>query len=182
MVRLAAALAVAAAQAASATTEPDARAMIEALRLPATAASSGAEPERHRNLAVVARVVSATETSPPGASPAAPSLSLALHFAPSSAELRPENGPLLGQLVSALLSPELRSQRFVIEGHTDARGSAAVNQRLSLERAEEVRQYLVALGVPPGRLRAVGRGAQEPANPADPAAAENRRVRVVAMP
>jgi outer membrane protein OmpA-like peptidoglycan-associated protein len=112
----------------------------------------------------------------------APSLSLALHFGNNSAELRPESGRVLGQLVAALLSPELRSQRFVIEGHTDARGQPSANQRLSLERAEEVRQYLVALGVPAGRLRAVGRGAQELANPADPAAAENRRVRVVALP
>jgi outer membrane protein OmpA-like peptidoglycan-associated protein len=88
---------------------------------------------------------------------------------------------LLGNLVAAMLSPELRSSRFVIEGHTDARGVQALNQRLSQERAEEVRLYLVALGVSPARLKAVGKGAAEPANPLDPLADENRRVRVVTL-
>lgn len=178
--------------AAAAERELDARAMIEALRRPAVA-----DEARHRNLAVVARVANVNAGAPaaeaaPGEAPAtgtspaspmaAPSLSLALAFASNSAELRPENGRVLGQLVAAILSPELRGQRFAIEGHTDGRGQAAANQRLSLERAEEVRQYLVALGVPAGRLRAVGRGAQDLANPADPSAPENRRVRVVALP
>ena len=95
--------------------------------------------------------------------------------------MRPESGPLLGNLVAAMLSPELRSSRFVIEGHTDARGAQALNQRLSQERAEEVRLYLVTLGVSPARLKAVGKGAAEPANPLDPLADENRRVRVVTL-
>jgi outer membrane protein OmpA-like peptidoglycan-associated protein len=170
--------------------ELDTRSMIQALRLP-TAAPEAAS----RNLVVVARDVSATvATAASPASPASsttaaapppsepPSLSLVLPFGANSAQLRPESGQVLGQLVAALLSPELRQQRFLIEGHADGRGHAAANQRLSLERAEEVRQYLVALGVPAGRLRAAGRGARDLANPADPAAAENRRVRVVALP
>jgi outer membrane protein OmpA-like peptidoglycan-associated protein len=80
-----------------------------------------------------------------------------------------------------MLSPELKGNRFAIEGHTDAVGPAARNQTLSQERAEEVRLYLVALGVHPSRLKAVGRGASDPANPLNPAAAENRRVRVVTL-
>jgi outer membrane protein OmpA-like peptidoglycan-associated protein len=169
--------------------EPDTRSMIEALRLPAAAAATQAV---NRNLVVVARemtvatdgpsITSAVPAAPTAAAPPPPSLSLALAFAANSAQLRPESGQVLGQLVAALLSPELRQQRFLIEGHADGRGAAAANQRLSLERAEEVRQYLVALGVPAGRLRTAGRGALDPANPADPTAAENRRVRVVALP
>ncbi len=81
-----------------------------------------------------------------------------------------------------MLSAELRSQRFVIEGHTDASGSPAQNLRLSRERAEQVRLYLVTLGVAGERLSAVGKGASEPVNAADPRAAENRRVRVVVTP
>jgi outer membrane protein OmpA-like peptidoglycan-associated protein len=112
----------------------------------------------------------------------APSLSLAIEFDSNSARVRPESGPLLGNLVAALQSPELKGTRFVIEGHTDARGNPATNQRLSQERADEVRLYLVALGVHPARLRAVGKGSSEPAVPQDPAAAANRRVRLVTQP
>jgi len=111
-----------------------------------------------------------------------PSLSLAIQFELNSARVRPESGELLGNLVAALQSPELKTNRFLIEGHTDASGSAAQNQRLSQERAEEVRLYLVALGVHPARLRAVGKGSSDPADPLNPLAANNRRVRVVTQP
>lgn len=111
----------------------------------------------------------------------APSLSLPIQFEPNSARVRPESGGLLGDLVAAMISPELRDSRFLIEGHTDARGNPAANRRLSQERAEEVRQYLILLGVHASRLQAVGKGSSTPANPRDPLAAENRRVRVVTL-
>ena len=123
---------------------------------------------------------------PPAAAPApapaaAPSLSLPIQFEANSARVRPESGGLLGDLVAAMISPELRDSRFLIEGHTDARGNPAANRRLSQERAEEVRQYLILLGVHASRLQAVGKGSSAPANPRDPLAAENRRVRVVTL-
>lgn len=108
-------------------------------------------------------------------------LSLAVPFDTNSAQLLPASGAVLGELVAALLSPELQNARFVIEGHTDARGSAAANLRLSQQRAESVREFLIALGVPPSRLSAVGKGSTEPLDPARPEAAENRRVRVVPL-
>ncbi|MFM7507298.1 MAG: OmpA family protein [Rubrivivax sp.] len=110
-----------------------------------------------------------------------PSLSLPIQFEANSARVRPESGGLLGDLVAAMISPELRDNRFLIEGHTDARGNAATNRQLSQERAEEVRQYLILLGVHASRLQAVGKGSSAPANPRDPLAAENRRVRVVTL-
>jgi outer membrane protein OmpA-like peptidoglycan-associated protein len=110
-----------------------------------------------------------------------PSLSLPIQFEPNSARVKPESGGLLGDLVAAMISPELQDSRFVIEGHTDARGNASANRRLSQERAEEVRQYLILLGVHASRLQAVGKGSSEPANPRDPLAPENRRVRVVTL-
>jgi outer membrane protein OmpA-like peptidoglycan-associated protein len=124
----------------------------------------------------------AAPTAAPAPAPApAPSLSLAIQFESNSARVRPESGALLGDLVAAMISPELKDNRFVIEGHTDARGNAAANRRLSQERAEEVRQYLILLGVHASRLKAVGKGSSEPANARDPMAAENRRVRVVTV-
>jgi outer membrane protein OmpA-like peptidoglycan-associated protein len=126
---------------------------------------------------------SPTSQPDPGA-PAepAPSLSLAIQFEVNSARVRPESGPVLGNLVAAMQSPELKTSRFLIEGHTDATGSAGTNQRLSQERADEVRLYLVALGVHPSRLRAVGKGSSDLADPLNPQAANNRRVRVVTQP
>ena len=141
----------------------------------------------------------ATVTPPPAAAPVAvavaapaaaatvapagppPSLSLAIQFETNSAQVRPESGRVLGNLVAAMQSPDLKGVRFAIEGHTDARGAAAANQQLSQHRAEEVRLYLIALGVHPARLKAVGKGATDLANPLDPGAAENRRVRVVTL-
>jgi len=157
---------------------PDTSSMIEALQAPASGGT--------RNLIVRqkadAGAAAAVEAGDAGlARQPPPGLSLAIQFEPNSTRVRPESGPVLGNLVAAMLSPELRTNRFVIEGHTDARGAPAVNQRLSQQRAEEVRMYLVALGVNPGRLKAVGKGAAEPVNPLDPLAEENRRVRVVTV-
>jgi outer membrane protein OmpA-like peptidoglycan-associated protein len=147
---------------------------------PAATAAPGSAPT-----AAPGPVATASTTAAPASAAAtataAPSLSLAIQFETNSSRVRPESGPVLGNLVAAMLSPDLKASRFVIEGHTDARGLAALNQRLSQERAEEVRLYLVALGVHPARLKAVGKGASEPANVRDPQAAENRRVRVVTV-
>jgi outer membrane protein OmpA-like peptidoglycan-associated protein len=115
------------------------------------------------------------------AAQAAPSLSLAIQFELNSSRVRPESGPVLGNLVAAMLSPDLKDSRFVIEGHTDARGNPAANQQLSQQRADEVRLFLVALGVHPARLKAVGKGSSQLARPADPLSADNRRVRVVTL-
>jgi outer membrane protein OmpA-like peptidoglycan-associated protein len=120
-------------------------------------------------------------TAAAGPAGAPPSLSLAVQFDTNSAQVRPESGRVLGNLVAAMQSPDLKGARFTIEGHTDARGTPAANQQLSQQRADEVRLYLIALGVHPARLRAVGKGSSDPANPLDPAAPENRRVRVVTL-
>jgi outer membrane protein OmpA-like peptidoglycan-associated protein len=145
---------------------------------------------RGRNLLVrqsadapAAAASGAAVAATPGSATAepAPSLSLAIQFESNSSRVRPESGALLGDLVAAMISPDLKDSRFVIEGHTDARGIAAANRRLSQERAEEVRQYLMLLGVHASRLKAVGKGSSEPVNTKDPLAAENRRVRVVTV-
>lgn len=181
------------APAAQANPEPDTRQMIEALKpasrglrnlvvreKPAAAAAAASAAASVAEAAALAVAAAASEPAAPPGPP--PSLSLAIQFELNSSRVRPESGSMLGNLVAAMQSPELKTNRFVIEGHTDGRGAAALNQRLSQERADEVRLYLVALGIHPSRLRAVGRGASEPVNGADPLAAENRRVRVVTQP
>lgn len=65
-----------------------------------------------------------------------------------------------------------------IEGHADASGSSDVNRKLSQDRAESVRSFLVSLGVNPALLVVHGYGADKLRNVADPTAAENRRVEI----
>jgi OOP family OmpA-OmpF porin len=47
-------------------------------------------------------------------------------------------------------------------GHTDRIGSSEYNQRLSEERAESVKAYLVGVGIAPKRVETSGRGKTEP--------------------
>ena len=70
------------------------------------------------------------------------------------------------------------SLNIEIQGHTDNRGSAALNQRLSEKRANAVMEYLVQQGVSQRRLTAVGYGFSRPAASNDTPAgrAQNRRV------
>lgn len=85
--------------------------------------------------------------------------------------LRPESTPALEMITSALTEhPDLRVQ---IEGHTDSQGDDAHNQTLSERRAAAVVAYIVAQGIAPARLVAVGKGELVPAG--DNATAEGRQ-------
>ena len=82
----------------------------------------------------------------------------------------------------AKIQPEL-AQAFavVIVGHTDSKGDPKYNIDLSKRRAESVRNFLVAGGIPGNKLRVVGMGAKEPiaSNSTDKGRALNRRVEIV---
>ncbi len=110
---------------------------------------------------------------------AAPALSLLIEFDYDSARVRPESKQVLALLAQALQSEQLRHSHFAVEGHTDAKGSASYNQKLSLMRASAVRDILISQGVTEARVQAAGKGSTELANAAQPFAPENRRVRVV---
>ena len=66
----------------------------------------------------------------------------------------------------------------VIEGHTDSVGTAAYNKKLSQERAEAVKQYMVEKGIDANRLKAQGFGEERPiaSNDTEEARQKNRRV------
>ena len=69
---------------------------------------------------------------------------------------------------------------FIIEGHTDSSGSDITNQRLSDDRANAVRDYLISNGIDPARLTAIGYGESRPkfSNKTKGGRDQNRRVEV----
>jgi len=82
------------------------------------------------------------------------------------------------QAIAALIGSHPAIARVRVEGHTDDRGDAETNRRLSQRRAETVVAHLVSLGVPSSRLEAKGYGGTRPmTSNGDPAGrAQNRRV------
>ncbi len=73
-------------------------------------------------------------------------------------------------------------QPIVIEGHTDSVGSDAVNMKLSQERADSVREYLIAnVGLRESRVSAAGFGKDRPiaSDETESGRAQNRRIDVV---
>ena len=72
----------------------------------------------------------------------------------------------------------------IVKGHTDGMGSETLNQRLSEERADRVRNYLVSEGITPRRLTAIGFGESLPvtSNDTPDGRAQNRRVEIEIRP
>jgi OmpA-OmpF porin, OOP family len=79
----------------------------------------------------------------------------------------------LSTLVKAFPGVQVR-----IEGHTDNVSDAAANKRLSLERANTVKNLLVKVGVPADRITTEGGGGERPVAPNDTEEnrAKNRRI------
>ncbi len=162
------------------TAAPSAEQMVEQLKAPRTRSLRNltveAVPAAGQAPAVAAGAHAAPDLAAP---PQRPSLSLHIQFDFNSASIRPESQQALLNLALALQSPELQASSFAVEGHTDAKGSADYNLRLSEQRAQAVKAFLGQQGVPAARLSASGKGASQLANAAHPFAAENRRVRIV---
>jgi|GEM_PF-531802 len=102
-----------------------------------------------------------------------------LYFTQSTATLLPTSRPLLNALARKLR--EQAGLRLEIAGHTDNVGEPALNLRLSEQRAQVVRRYLVQQGIDSTRLTAKGYGGTRPvADNRDPQQRpRNRRVEIV---
>jgi outer membrane protein OmpA-like peptidoglycan-associated protein len=100
-------------------------------------------------------------------------------FESSKHILRPEAREKLARIGGIVINyPKLRIEA---EGHTDNVGSAAYNQKLSEQRAYEVRCYLISQGVPLASMQWTGRGFDAPVASNDTAAGrrQNRRVELI---
>jgi len=101
---------------------------------------------------------------------------LKVSFKTGSTELTADSEAKLVQFAAALRDPSSARKRYEIGGHTDASGSPEKNLSLSQARAEAVKAFLVAHGVPATRLEAKGYGAEGLVLPNSPNDPRNRRV------
>ena len=109
-------------------------------------------------------------------------LSGSVLFATGKSDLLPIAQDKLSQVAKAVQGLGYKS--LVVQGYTDSRGNAADNDKLSLKRAQSVRDYLITQGIPADKVTAEGKGANNPVATNDTAdgRAENRRVEIVVTP
>jgi outer membrane protein OmpA-like peptidoglycan-associated protein len=112
-----------------------------------------------------------------------PRLDFSITFGFDSAEIDRGSYRILDTLAEALKSDDLGNYRFLVNGHTDSKGSDDYNLELSQRRANSVVQYLVSQHeVDPGRLKAIGFGETTLKDVNDGEAASNRRVEIINRP
>lgn len=96
--------------------------------------------------------------------------------------LSPEAEARLAELVQRLKA-ENRNVYLEIQGHTDAVGDAAYNEKLGEARAEAVRRYLSRDGIALNRMATISYGEEAPVAPNDTpeGRAQNRRVAIIVL-
>lgn len=102
-------------------------------------------------------------------------------FGLNSAKLTQESAVEVASFAKFLKSDIAAStgKRYRIEGHTDSTGDAALNRKLSEERAASVRAALLAAGVDGTRIEVAGFGSDQPIEGLKKSDALNRRVEAV---
>jgi len=100
-------------------------------------------------------------------------------FATGKSELLPIAQTKLDEVAAALKDQGFK--KIVIEGHTDSRGSAKDNEKLSLARATSVKNQLVSRGLDTAKIEAVGLASTRPVatNDTPEGRANNRRVELI---
>ncbi|WP_238805848.1 OmpA family protein [Emticicia aquatica] len=102
-----------------------------------------------------------------------------LYFEQSSSQIKPQSFPQLDKLVNTMkLNPKMKIE---IVGHTDNNGDPRLNLALSHFRATVISNYLFNKGVAASRIKAIGKGQDEPIAPNDndENRIKNRRVEFV---
>jgi outer membrane protein OmpA-like peptidoglycan-associated protein len=100
------------------------------------------------------------------------------NFETGKATLEESSYTVLDELVAYLIRKD--DERVEVGGHTDNVGTAANNLKLSTERANTVRAYLLTKGIDPSRVTAKGYGMSKPvaSNATADGKAQNRRTEV----
>ncbi len=100
-----------------------------------------------------------------------------VEFENNSSKIRPESESILNAVLDVMQS-HAEFTKLSVEGHTDNRGAAAYNKRLSQQRAASVMKWLTDHGIAKSRLGAQGYGLEKPidSNDTDEGRQNNRRV------
>ncbi len=83
-----------------------------------------------------------------------------VHFDFDKYDIRPDAKPTLQSVADWLLKN--KSADLLVEGHCDDRGTNEYNLALGDRRAKAARDYLVALGIPSGRINIISYGEEKP--------------------
>jgi type IX secretion system PorP/SprF family membrane protein len=105
-------------------------------------------------------------------------ITLRFHFDFNSIDLDDETENFLENMETTLKEdPKIKLK---ITGHTDNIGNEKFNQRLSVKRAQTVKDFLVKKGIDPARIEANGKGWEEPidSNETTEGRSKNRRVEI----
>ncbi len=99
-----------------------------------------------------------------------------INFKIAAAELERDSVPVLSEIARVIQENKIR--KLLIVGHTDSSHTEDYNLKLSIDRANAVKRYLVAQGIPDEALMAQGYGKRRPkaSNLTDSGRAVNRRV------
>jgi len=108
-----------------------------------------------------------------------PKINLTIEFEYNSDRPTPVGERQLVALGEALKDASLNQFRFMLAGHTDARGSDDYNQQLSERRAIAVQRHLLSNRIEPARLSVVGFGKKRLLDAGKPESPRNRRVEIV---
>jgi OmpA-OmpF porin, OOP family len=105
----------------------------------------------------------------------------ALQFAQSTANLLPDAQPELNRLLTLLR--DRPTMQIELGGHTDNQGDFDANVRLSKQRADTVRAWLLRSGIAPARIQTRGYGPTRPLTTSlrDDIRQQNRRVEMTVL-
>jgi outer membrane protein OmpA-like peptidoglycan-associated protein len=109
-------------------------------------------------------------------------ISQKVYFATNKSKILEKSFPVLDEVAQVIVFK--KNLRVRVEGHTDNKGKENKNQKLSQDRAESVKAYLVSKGVAEDRLVAEGKGQSVPIadNATEEGREQNRRVEFHILP
>jgi outer membrane protein OmpA-like peptidoglycan-associated protein len=100
-----------------------------------------------------------------------------LNFKSASKDILASSFPFLDELAKSL--NDYPTLTLTITGHTDSDGTDEYNQKLSEDRANSVKNYLIKKSITENRLVAVGKGESEPIDNTNTASGKEKNRRVV---
>jgi peptidoglycan-associated lipoprotein len=101
------------------------------------------------------------------------------YFAFDSANVRPDDARVLGQIADCFTKGKLAGRTLKLVGHADPRGGSDYNVTLGQSRADAVAGYITSKGLDKAKTESTSRGAMDATGTDDPSWARDRRVDVL---